>query len=157
MVSLEKSARFCVFCYRSGNHSTKTLAESKNLNLFIKLIERFNGQSDTKHKTEMQLDQLLQLSLSNLLGCCEGCLVTVNGFCDIYHQFKSLEMQLEWKIDRLVNTIKLANRVPSRISQVIKMLQTDNKIGLPDKTKNGKLNVVRTFRHGLVKQCKKIN
>jgi len=159
MASLENSVLVCVFCYRNSNRSIKELAESTSFYLFLKLVGRFNGDKDAKLEKQLQLSLLDGLSLFDTLGCCEGCTLQVNGFCDTYRQFKCLEMKLEWEINKLVSIMKLANRVPSRVARVIKALQiqpTDDVNSPVDQATNENLKVLRTFRHCFTKQCKKL-
>lgn len=103
---LEK--RLCLLCLKFGqffdNHDV-----FKRIQEFSRFLGRYSDQ---------KIDLRFCVSWdANNLGCCSDCLALTNEFCRVYHQIKCMELQLEWNLERIVQIIRKAGRVPSRVKR----------------------------------------
>ncbi len=123
-MSLSKtSPTFCVFCYRNNNSLVNNESKNTSIKRFVKLVGRFVYTGKHNRLCD-SIEEIfaLEIPCDNLWNSCEDCKLIIESFCETYHELKCLEMKLEWKLDKLGKIIKQANMVPSRLSQVNKVL-----------------------------------
>lgn len=140
---LDRRLGICVFCLRDSRLGLQTYSISEmgiKFERFIKLFGRYvskSGATNTDDTTTLKD-----------IECCDDCIHVVNQFCDIYNQYKCLELQLDrivWKIERIV---RLANKVPSRVYQAKQIIQEISTNGL------GRCELVENFRENILQNCK---
>lgn len=135
----EECSHLCLFCLRKACTFGNSNILKENLlkiKAFTNMLDRF-VRCSTKEREKL-VEQLDMEYI--LLSCCNDCLILINGFCEYYHQFKCLELELEWKIWKLVRIMTLANKVPSRIIQLNNALERSN--------------VAKTLRLEIIEKCK---
>ncbi len=118
MSVLKNPSRFCLFCYKSTESSVETNESSDKIKIFTKVLNRLQN-ADFR-----LIDNLpdKQLDINELLVSCSKCQRTIIEICETFHKIKTLELQLDWKFDKLKEKISYANKVPSRWVNVNKDL-----------------------------------
>lgn len=127
------SNQLCIYCYKPAaftedNELNKTENEHTIHKQFLKFLFRILNLYDST------------FSKAQFTNCCSDCLGILKTFCDLYHQIKCIELKLNWQVDKLLNVIRWADRVPSRL----KYFQTTNNFGSKVK-----------FRKDIKRKCKK--
>lgn len=106
--------------YYSGNNDkdndNDNCMEISSAQMFLNVSSQFLGGS------VINLGQILDTGEYLAVDCCENCGVIVDSFCEVFRQLKTLQLQLEWKLESVVDIMNLANRVPSRLARVRKAL-----------------------------------
>ncbi len=140
---LDRRLGICVFCLRDSRLGLQTYSISEmgiKFERFIKLFGRYvskSGATNTDDTTTLKD-----------IECCDDCIHVVNQFCDIYNQYKCLELQLDrivWKIERIV---RLANKVPSRVCHAKQIMRDNGYIDLD----GGEL--IEKFRENILQSSK---
>ncbi len=86
---------------------------------------------------------------NKLLECCTKCKENVVTLCEIFHQLKTRELKLDWKLDRLARAIKHANKVPARWINFNNILAEHFQNNLTKKVTGQ--NQIRKFRQNVLK------
>ncbi len=156
MFSSKTSSSFCVFCYRSNTTSVNKINKDVLIKSFVKFVNRFVG-SDKQNNIFNRVKETFasEIPSDNLLNSCDECKLIVKSFCEGYHELKCLEMQLEWKLDKLGRIIQLANLVPSRLSHVKRVF---NDVSKQDQDAGQKSHrTMIKFRRAITKASKLIS
>lgn len=140
----------CLLCNRSNDFLSCTTDSSGNIGKFIKFFQRFTeiGYFEKYFSHEKLLDN----DFGALVNTCEECSLVIDQFCEIYHQLKCFEIQLEWKLNKLVEVVKLGVKVSPRISSLDKVLEERFKNDLPKISKKHEL--LMPFRQYIIKTGK---
>lgn len=109
MSALKNPQRFCVFCYKTLEPSFKSDDSLNGIKKFIKIL---NSHVKVKNSDVFLLETICDID--SLLECCTKCKETITTCSDIFHQLKTLELQLDWQLDKLARKINHANKVPAR-------------------------------------------
>ncbi len=138
------TSNFCVFCYKSSDMAAESVNRLNRIELFYKLLGRFSGDKGL-NKLVVTTKKLLGASLK----CCIKCEEIIHEFCETYHKFKCLELEL----DRILNTfgskVELANRIPTRWANLNKLL---DEAFVNDKVKKAmSQKALRKIRQNVVK------
>ncbi len=114
MSMLKTSTCFCLSCYKNIESSVKTQMKSDSIQIFTQVLNRLTKLLNTD--VCLFEDKLLEKlnDINELLVYCANCQRTVVEICETFHTIKTLELQLDWKLDMLKETISYANKVPSR-------------------------------------------
>lgn len=56
--------------------------------------------------------------LCNNVQICKDCEIFAQNFCDYYQKIKELELQLDFKVDKLWDILKDADKVPLKVNQL---------------------------------------
>ncbi len=148
MSMLRTSTRFCLLCYKSTDSSVQTEVPSDSIKIFTKVLNRLTKTYDTdKCLYENKLLDKIN-DLDRLLVFCTKCQQTILEICKTFHTIKTLELKLDWKLDKLKDKISYANKVPSRWVNVSKtfdeLCQNDTSKKLDTQ------NSIREFRKNVV-------
>lgn len=130
-----------MFCLRGSVSSltgTSILDVQSNFKIFNKLFVWF---VDGEEKINLE-----DVAFSKF-ECCEECLNITQKFCDFYHQYKCLKLQLVWIVCKIERIMRLANKVPTRVSQIKQVLQDFDTNEL-----NG-YEMVENFRKEILQKC----
>ncbi|CAL8130022.1 unnamed protein product [Orchesella dallaii] len=108
------TCEICIFCYRERslgcsnnvNHNEE-LGNRITLNRFVELAKRLLNTNLPPHDTGAKHG-------NGIFGTCEDCKFVVDSFCKLYHEWKCLELEVEWRLNKLCNVMKCADRVSSR-------------------------------------------
>ncbi|CAL8130016.1 unnamed protein product [Orchesella dallaii] len=111
------TVNLCTFCYRDNSSASVSRAGKVNcdngnkkeiLDRFFKFTQRYFGSSFQSTNGGIQGgrdgDQIV-------LEACADCFCEVETFCKLYHEWKCLEMKLEWKLKKLNSVIEGADKV----------------------------------------------
>ncbi|CAL8130020.1 unnamed protein product [Orchesella dallaii] len=108
------TCEICIFCYRDSSlycsnnvNDNEELGNRITLNRFVKLAERWL-------KTNLPLHDTVAEHGNGIFGTCEDCKFVVDSFCKLYHEWKCLELEVEWRLQKLCSVMKCADRVSSR-------------------------------------------
>ncbi len=144
-MSSNASSLFCLFCYRTFDHSVKTEESSKDVQKFVRFLNRFVKCRDIEQCT---FPDNLQ-AIHTFLRYCNSCKKTIDKFCEIYHNLKLLELKLDLKLNRLVDKIDHANKIPTRWLSLNKILE---EVFPNDKERQAECqNGIRSLRQNVVK------
>ncbi|CAL8143455.1 unnamed protein product [Orchesella dallaii] len=138
----------CILCYKPAipkddqNHNKKTGLEAKFLRLLLRHLN-------------IKIEPKLQ-KFKNEFLCCEDCDLLGGSFCDLFFQLECLQLQLNWKLRRIYQTMICAGRVPSRVIAFRTQFETS-----PDEAGDGIdepsqkiLSEIQATRKRLIKNCK---
>jgi len=133
----------CTFCLRQSAEEADDWNGTRNfavLKQFIKGVERYFGKEISKECG------------SELVEACQDCVILIKSFCDLYHDWKVLEMKMEWELRRLMNVMNSADKVRSR-----KQAFTDMLLNEEVNTDDGKrvYKLITRFRKDFNQECKK--
>lgn len=124
----------CIFCYKSCNqdyHNGKSRTEKHQFVVqvqarFFQMVQRYfeykrtSGVGYTNVSSSPSCGKLTMPQEGGeddwKIGYCSDCFSIMDAYCDIYHEMKVLEMELDRKLDTLSTIMTYAERVPSRIS-----------------------------------------
>ncbi|CAL8130046.1 unnamed protein product [Orchesella dallaii] len=114
----------CLFCYRDSSslpfevngNSDAGLKGKGNLDKFVELAQRWLETNLPLHSNGNggKEEEKQEPKAKEGFAACENCLFAVNSFCKLYHEWKCLELEVEWRLSKLCNVIKQADRVRSR-------------------------------------------
>ncbi|CAL8143439.1 unnamed protein product [Orchesella dallaii] len=99
------SNHLCFVCYKPAvpKHEESQSANSSE-NQFLLLLSRHL-------KIQPDLNKF-----KNEFICCEDCALLGNSFCSVYFQLECLQLQLNWKVTTIFETMLSAGRVASRVN-----------------------------------------
>ncbi len=140
----ENSSLFCLFCYKSINYSNENSEFAENVNRFVKLLNRFAGQDTYSFFDHFDNEKFL--------GCCHKCEDGMDVFCEIYQQFEVLKLKLDYMLDKMVEKINYANKVPARWIHVNKVLEESFPNDLGKKVESQKR--IRKLRQNVIEAGK---
>ncbi len=140
---------FCLFCYKTIQPNDETIESSNKIKTFFNQVNQFvkNGQTSSPIVPVALLKKLS--FVDNLLNCCTQCKENIEGFFEKYEQLKILEMELDWKLDKLMGEINNSNVLLSRCMHVDKILMNTFQSDL--ETKNGGRILIKELRQCVVK------
>ncbi|CAL8098735.1 unnamed protein product [Orchesella dallaii] len=123
----------CSFCCKE-QPSMVSYSEEDGVDLrrFFKLLERLSGF----HETEKHRDRNLAVKT------CVNCLLIMKSFCDMYHEWKCLEMKLDSELTKLRNVMK-------------KNSQSKQMLGIKFCEKNQNSQLITEFRKDFKEKCDK--
>ncbi len=136
------SPSFCVACFKSITTTTDAVSKnSEKIQKFNKFLTRLLGDGWAENKN------LLQNNHAYIT--CEECNFTLDSFCELYHQIKCLELQLDLKLDKLMGIVKSSDGVTSKLTTVNKVLQLvfQDDIAKIEET----LNEIKMIRQNIIK------
>lgn len=138
----------CIFCYKSILIYERPNKSSNTVEKFTKLLARFVNDKNNVLWT------LISLFPSSKLKCCKDCENLVDSFCRIYHEIKCLELKLLLKLDTLMNVMKSADKVPSRVNTLKKSFQLElNKVEVTT-NQDERLENFQILRKEIINKCK---
>ncbi|CAL8098598.1 unnamed protein product [Orchesella dallaii] len=131
----------CSFCYQNVDEDENVLEKEEAnevLSKFRKLVSRCFAMG---RKREEEFSQVK-------LESCPDCLTIVTSFCDLYHQLKCLELEVEWRLSRLKKVMSLADGVEFRKENFRKRWRKRG-----GDQREGEREAVEEFRKELIKKC----
>lgn len=108
MSGIQSISYFCVFCYKKTENSyLKTDDMSASIKSFTKVLNGFTRLTKTYQNVHKVDNRLLKILSENnkLLMYCSKCYAVIIALCKTYHQMKTLELQLDWKLGNLVRKL----------------------------------------------------
>ncbi|CAL8130024.1 unnamed protein product [Orchesella dallaii] len=111
------TVNLCTFCYcdnpsvsvsEAGKLNCETNRE-EILNQFLKLTQRYFGSSFQSKRSRIGIQG--RDGDKFVLNACSDCLCEVETFCKLYHEWKCLEMEMEWRLRKLSSVIDSTNAV----------------------------------------------
>lgn len=145
MSSIKTSSQFCLFCYKIFDDSTRTAVAAHDIKKFLTFLGRFSNCQNN----EQEILSGSVCGISKFLNCCSSCKKIIKEYCEIYDKMKLLELQLDLKLNKLVEKINYANKVPTRWISLNKILEEffQNDLGKQDDCQK----FIRSFRQNIVK------
>ncbi|CAL8130028.1 unnamed protein product [Orchesella dallaii] len=137
------TCEICIFCYREKSldcdNDNEKLGKGITLNRFVELAERCL-------KTNFPLHDIGTEHGNGIFGICQDCQFVEDSFCKLYHEWKCLELEVEWRLNKLCRVMKCADRVSWRKQRL------DSKF---NSTVQGRrfIERVTTFRAELQQKC----
>ncbi len=142
-----QNIKVCTFCCKNISNSFKNNADIvAKIDKFLTFLRRIKVTGSQWEKLEKLTCNMAVISIN---GCCNDCMIIVDEFFEVYNQIQCLELQLNWKLSRLLDSMNLANKIPSRWKFVNKVLSEDinnDPVKALETTK-----VFRTFRENIIK------
>ncbi|ODM93430.1 Gastrula zinc finger protein XlCGF48.2 [Orchesella cincta] len=91
----------CSFCYKNVDEGELEKEEvDEVLAKFVKLARRYFGGKEMEHLVKLE--------------SCPQCFKVVTSFCDLYHQLKCIELEMEWRVSKLKEVMSSADKVEFR-------------------------------------------
>lgn len=145
MSSSQQLSSFCVFCLKS--------VQSENTSLIFKYLtclKRFISEK-LLEKLLCEIDK--ETHCKQLVKCCVDCQSLLEAFCEMYSELKHLELQLEWKLTQLIRIMKLASKVPVRVSNLNRTLE--NTFPSDRQKSEDTQKLIQNLRQHVIKKGKK--
>ncbi|CAL8143444.1 unnamed protein product [Orchesella dallaii] len=136
----------CILCYKPAtskddqNHKKKTSLERKFLRLLLRHLN-------------IKIEPKLQ-KLNNEFLCCDDCTLLGDSFCDLFFKLECLQLQLNWKLRRIYQTMLCAGRVPSRVIAFRTQFETSQVEENSDEPSQNVFKEIQAARKRLIKNCK---
>ncbi|CAL8143445.1 unnamed protein product [Orchesella dallaii] len=147
MVNKHKNSH-CFLCYKPAARESELNEQnettySRNNQKFLSLLLRHL-------KIQLHFNKIKKEFL-----CCEDCLLLGDSFCDLYFQLECIQLQLNWKLKRVYDTMFYAGRVPSRVNAFRTQFDKDEDEQDQDKEKQKRIfSEIQETRKNLMKNCK---
>lgn len=116
MSALHGPPSFCLICYKFLPNCEKSVQTASQIKELIKTVTRFARNRETDLFSN-------NFGVENLLEFCSKCKVIVKEFTEGYHNLVLLEFRLDFLLEKLVNKISYANKVPVRWINVGSVLE----------------------------------
>ncbi|CAL8112078.1 unnamed protein product [Orchesella dallaii] len=128
----------CTFCFKAVNYCSENESKDRLLfKRFIDLVQRYFGKNFE-----------LKAGVLDELESCQDCDFLIKTFCDFYNELRGLELQLELKVQKMLEVVTAAEKVPSSTRLAKEKLERREQVG------DGSLyEVVCEFRKDFKRKC----
>ncbi|CAL8112060.1 unnamed protein product [Orchesella dallaii] len=143
----------CSFCYKTTavgvesddkKHDGDNDKQEEVFKRFFKVVQRYLGNSSSSDGEREEIYPIRKLQI------CQDCLFLIDSICTLFHEWKCLELRLEWGLKKLEAVMKSADKVKSRVEAA-----KESSGGCQDG--GNVFEIVAAFRKNFMRKCDQKN
>ncbi|ODM92276.1 hypothetical protein Ocin01_14410 [Orchesella cincta] len=128
---------------------------AKQTNLFCKILFRILGFDPLDQYATSEKKQRIDKP-DKQFQICTDCLRIASSVCEICHQISSLQLLLNWKLMRIRDTMRSADKAPSRSSAFKNVFKCTEKSSQSPKNSRGpqeEFQEIQSLRKDIIRKC----